>query len=264
MIADEESLCHGITVLVLTFNEAPNIARTLEAVRWARRIVVVDSGSTDDTVAIARAFPQVDVVTRLFDTHQAQWSFALSLADSPWVLALDADYRITDELAEELRTLQPPAGIGGYRITFRYCVEGHPLRGSLYPPVVALYRREGARYVQEGHTQRIVVAGETGTIRGRIDHDDRKPLAHWLASQLRYARLEAEYVLAQPRRAGRPVDRLRRMAWPMPLIVLPYTLLWRGCILDGWPGWLYALQRLYAEIAIALEIASRRMRYPAQ
>src|SRR5262245_13440885 len=105
-----------ITPLILTYNEAPNIARTLEGVRWAKDIVVVDSLSSDDTVEIARLFPQVSVFQRAFDSHRNQWEFGLKETGitSPWVLALDADYGVSDELIEELKNLTPNGTTAGY------------------------------------------------------------------------------------------------------------------------------------------------------
>src|SRR5882672_10665373 len=99
----------NITPLILTFNEAPNIGRTLEKLRWARDIVVVDSFSDDDTVEIAKSFPPVRLYQREFDSHQNQWNFGLRETGitTPWVLALDADYVLTDEFIGELKLLQP-------------------------------------------------------------------------------------------------------------------------------------------------------------
>src|ERR671912_271723 len=98
-----------ITPLVLTYNEAPNIARTLSALSWARDIVVVDSFSDDETVKIASSVPRVRVFQRAFDCHRNQWEFGLKETGitTPWVLALDADYVISDKLGAELKTLQP-------------------------------------------------------------------------------------------------------------------------------------------------------------
>jgi hypothetical protein len=95
---------------------------------------------------------------------------------------------------------------------------------------------------------------------GVIYHDDRKPLTRWLASQQNYAAVEARYLAEAPIRTLKRSDRIRRMGWPAPLGVLFYTLFVKGCILDGWPGWYYALQRLVAETMIALEIFDRRLR----
>ena len=92
-----------------------------------------------------------------------------------------------------------------------------------------------------------------------IYHDDRTSLAHWFASQQRYARKEAEYLLTSDRTALARNERIRLATWPAPLAVMVYTLFVKGCLLDGWPGWFYALQRMLAETLIALEIIDRRL-----
>jgi hypothetical protein len=122
-----------------------------------------------------------------------------------------------------------------------------------------LYRREGAYYRNQGHGHRVVLAGAVEPLSGRIFHDDRKPLSRWLASQQRYAAREAEYLTGTQRNALRTTDRIRRMGWPAPILVFFYTLLFKGCLFDGWPGWYYVLQRTLAEIMIALEIVDRRL-----
>src|SRR5215510_6475714 len=106
-----------ITPLILTYNEAPNIARVLQGLNWAEEIVVVDSFSDDETVQIATSFPNVRVVQRAFDCHRNQWEFGLKETGitTPWVLALDADYVVTDELISELKTLDLDTETAGYR-----------------------------------------------------------------------------------------------------------------------------------------------------
>ena len=98
-----------VTPLILTYNEAPNIARALGALSWANDIVVVDSFSDDDTVAIAKSFPRVRVFQRAFDCHRNQWEFGLKETgiSTSWVLALDADYVLSDALVAELAQLTP-------------------------------------------------------------------------------------------------------------------------------------------------------------
>jgi hypothetical protein len=175
-------------------------------------------------------------------------------------LALDADYVVSGELADEIAALEPDATVSGYRIAFNYCVYGRRLSSSLYPAHIALFRREQARYEQHGHTQRLALEGEVGGLRGRIDHDDRKPLARWMSSQLRYAKLEADYLLSSPKGGLRRIDKIRLNGTLGPPLVFFYTLFWKGCILDGWPGWLYVLQRTLAEMMITLEVVDRRAR----
>ena len=247
-----------ITPMVITFNEAPNIARTLEKLTWAKRVLVLDSGSTDGTLDIVSRFPNAEVLHRPFDSFAGQCNWGLSQVTSPWVLSMDADYELSDELIEEVKGLTDD-GPAGYLLHFTYRIYGHPLRGSLYPARVSLYRREGARYHDEGHAHKLDRPGRIETLRGTIYHDDRKPLSRWLGSQIRYAKNEADYLLGAPDEKLSRTDKLRRMGWPAPLLILPYTLLWKRCVLDGWAGWHYAVQRFAAESLICLEIVDRRL-----
>lgn len=247
-----------ITPLVLTYNEEANIRRLLQSLSWARRVFVIDSGSTDATREIIGEFPNATFVGRPFDSHAAQWNFGLSETGiaTDWVLALDADYGLPAEFLEELEVLNPPEHVAGYSASFRYCIEGVPLRGGLYPPVTVLFRRAGARYVQDGHTQRISVNGAVRRLRSFLLHDDRKPLEHWLRSQARYMRLEADKLLATPVAELVLADKLRRLVVVAPALVFFYCLLFKGNILDGRRGVLYALQRATAEAILSMYLVA--------
>ena len=249
-----------ITPLILTYNEAPNIGRTLERLTWAPDIVVVDSFSTDDTVEIASSFPHVRVFQRAFDVHRNQWEFALRETgiQTPWVLALDADYQVTNEAVAELETLQPNEGTAGYRAKFTYCVHGKKIHSGIYPPVTVLYRREATAYVQDGHTQRVVVDGRVEELRVALLHDDRKPLRHWLHSQARYADLEAGKLMTTDREALDLRDRLRLCFVVVPSAMFFYCLIVRGGVFDGWRGFYYASQRALAELMLSLYLLDSR------
>ena len=250
----------AITPLIITFDEVANIARTLEKLAWARRIVVVDSGSTDGTLDVLAGYPQVALFKRLFESFADQCNFGLAQIQSEWVLSLDADYELSDRLIQEFSNLQNTQGVNGYRASFVYRIHGRPLRGTLYPPRIVLYRVRNARYANEGHGHRVILSGEVRALTGVIYHDDRKPLSRWLASQQNYARLEADYLLKANAHVLSGSERLRRMAWPAPIVVFFYVLVVKGCLFDGWPGWLYTFQRVLAECMIALELIDRRLR----
>ena len=243
-----------ITPLILTYNEASNIERVLERLGWAREVVVVDSFSDDETAEIASRFPYVRVVQRAFDTHSAQWNFGLKDTgiSSEWVLALDADYVLTPEFVDELRTLRPAAETNGYQAKFRYCINGRILRSGVYPPVTVFYRRNSARYETDGHTQRLIVEGKVETLRSRILHDDRKSLSRWFQSQQRYMALEAKKIVSAEAESLGIADRVRRLRVIAPLAVLFYCLIARGGVLDGWAGFYYAFQRMLAELLLSL------------
>jgi glycosyltransferase involved in cell wall biosynthesis len=249
-----------ITPLIITYNEVPNICRTLDKLSWAKRIVVIDSGSTDGTVEVSRRYPQVEMIHHPFADFASQCNYGLSQVTSPWVLSLDADYELSDELIREMASLAPTDSVVGYRARFVYRIHGRPLRRSLYPPRAILYRKDNAFYRKEGHAHHVVLDGDVLTLNGVVYHDDRKPLARWLTSQQRYAREEAEYLLeAQSGPLGWS-DKIRLMSWPAPVGMFFYTLFVKGCVFEGWPGWYYAFQRTTAEILLALELLDRRWR----
>ena len=239
-----------VTPLILTYNEEANIDRTLGRLTWAERVVVVDSYSEDATVDIATSYDNVDLVQREFDDHTSQWNYGLDQIDTEWVLSLDADYQVPEAFVSEMQALRPSGDLAGYRATFTYCVFGEPLGGTLYPPRIVLFRNRKARYVQDGHTQRLSVKGLVGDLDTSLEHDDRKSLDRWLDNQRGYARLEAEK-LREADEHSLP-DRLRKTDVWGPLLVPLYCLFAKGLILDGWPGWYYTLQRTYAELIIAL------------
>lgn len=248
-----------ITPMIITFNEEANLRRVLDRLTWAKRILIIDSGSTDGTLEIARLYPQTDIIQHPFSDFASQCNFGLTHIETPWVLSLDADYELSDALVDEIKRLEADPDLGGFSARFIYRVYGRQLRGTLYPPRIVLYRKDGACYENEGHGHRVKIDGRTQMFGGVIFHDDRKPLARFVASQQRYARDEAKYLSAtQPELLSR-TDKIRQSGVAAPILVLAYTLIARGCLLDGWAGWHYALQRLIAESLIALEVIDRKL-----
>jgi glycosyltransferase involved in cell wall biosynthesis len=248
-------MIRDLTALLLAYNEAPNIGRTLRSVSWVPQIILIDSGSTDGTAELARAaHPNVRIVERAFDTHPKQWNFGLDQVTTEWVLSLDADYEVSPALAQEISELNPDPRTSAYTVGFQYRIFGRSLRGSVYPPRVVLFRRAGARYVGEGHTQVLKTGGQILKLRSPMYHDDRKPLTRWLEDQSRYSKIEAVHLRSQSREQLSPQDRLRRQIFFAPPIIFCYLLLVRGLVLDGWPGWFYICQRTIAEFLLSIRL----------
>jgi glycosyltransferase involved in cell wall biosynthesis len=248
-----------ITPLILTFNEKENIGRTLCALSWAKEVVIVDSFSSDQTLQIAQAsHPHVRIVQREFDTHATQWNFGLGQVDTEWVLTLDADYDVSADLSNEIKQLNAPEEVVGYEAAFEYRIFGRPLRASVYPPRTVLFRAKQCSYYDDGHTQRLRADGTVRSLGGKIYHDDRKPLSHWLQSQNKYAKIEAKYLLAQPLEMLSAPDRLRRKIFFAAPVMFFYLLFGRGLILDGWPAWIYVCQRTVAELLLSMRLLIER------
>jgi glycosyltransferase involved in cell wall biosynthesis len=250
-----------ITPVILTYNEAPNIARTLQRLCWASDIVVVDGLSDDDTVGIAKSFSQVRVYEHAFESFAAQWTFGLSQTGikSEWVLGIDADFLLTDELIAELTALQPAGETHAYKAPIKYCIGGKELRFSLLPPLPMLYRRNCTTFSADAHTYRVNVPGQIGMLRAPVLHDDRKSLGHWLQAQQGYAKSEATKLIVTPSSDLNLPDRIRRLRLVAPPAVLFYCLL-KGGILDGYAGWYYALQRAMAELMLSLYLLEHDLR----
>ena len=251
----------AVIPVILTLDEAPNIERVLCRLRWAPSVLVVDSGSIDGTQELARAFDNVELVEHAFIDFESQWNFAVATAReiSPWILALDADYVLSDEIIESIRALPRSPAADAYRASFSYCIHGQVLRGSLYPSKPILFHADRARYVQRGHTQVLQVDGIVDRLDGRVLHDDRKSQTRWLRSQWRYAREEAVLIEQSSWRQLGWSARVRKLLVPAAPLAFAISMFWRGGILDGWPGLLYGLQRTIAELLIATALVQRRL-----
>lgn len=244
----------NITPLILTFNEASNISRTLQCLTWAKRIVIIDSYSNDETLKILQNYPQVDIFQRKFDSFANQCNYGLSKIESTWVLSLDADYILSEELIFEITNIREDTEVDSYIIPFKYCIFGKPLRGTLLPPRKVLYRREKAVYKDDGHAHKVIVEGTSKLLSAYIYHDDRKSLSRWLWAQDHYMVMEVKKLLETPKNQLSLGDRIRQQKILAPLIILFYCLIFKGGILDGWHGCYYAFQRTLAEILLSIRL----------
>jgi glycosyltransferase involved in cell wall biosynthesis len=248
-----------ITPVLLTYNEEQNISRTLSHLAWAKDIVVVDSGSTDGTLAALTHFPNVRVFSRRFDSHGQQWRYATEATNirTNWLLRLDADYQVSDALIAELSQLDPNAPVSAYRVRFDYAVFSRKLRSSLYPAKPILFRKGSFSVWDKGHTEAWDVKGPIDILSATIVHDDWKPVSQCLIGEAHYMQRERDWIRVHN---GGWARWLRvRPPW-MPIAVFLYCLFGKGLILNGRAGIFYALQRMVAEAVLSLMVLEERMR----
>ena len=190
-----------LTVTVITRNEAANIEAALSSVRWADEIVVVDSDSTDDTVALARRSTD-RVETRAWAGYSAQKNFAASLASNDWILSLDADERVTPELAAEITSLlaSEPAR-RGYRIPRISHYLGRWIRGTDWYPdyQLRLYDRRAGTWNGRRVHESVALNAEPGQLRHDLQHFPYRDISDHLATIDRYTTLAAEQMRADGR-----------------------------------------------------------------
>jgi len=221
-----------VSVTIITLNEADHIADAIASVAWADEVIVVDSGSTDDTVAIAR-HAGAAVHTRAWTSYWDQKNFAAGLAAHDWIFSLDADERVTPELAAEIRTvLSAGPSRHGYRmprVTFHL---GRWFRTTdFYPDYqTRLYDRRAARWQGRYVHESVQVDGGPGYLTREIQHYSFRDLRDHLDRINHYSSLWAR----QNHEAGRRVGPIGLIVHP-PAAFLRNYLLRRG-VLDGTAG----------------------------
>ena len=221
-----------VSVTVITKNEAADIADALASVAWADEIVVVDSESSDDTVAIAKRFTD-RVIVRPWPGYSEQKNYAASMARNDWILSLDADERVTPALADEVRsTLSGTPRESAFRIPRVTWHLGRWIRTTdWYPdPQTRLYDRRAAKWTGRYVHESVTASGETGRLRGELQHYAYRDIADHLETIDRYTTYAARQMYEDGRRAG-----LRHLAGHPPLAFLRNYIARRG-ILDGGPG----------------------------
>lgn len=209
-----------LTVTVITRDEAANVAAALESVAWADEIVVVDSRSADDTVAIARRHTD-RVIVRDWPGYSAQKNFAAAEASNDWILSLDADERVTPALAGEIGTLlgaEPPAR--GYRLPRTSFYLGTWIRSTDWYPdyQLRLYDRRVSRWAGIVH-EGVEVDGPVGRLRSDLQHVPYRDIAHHLQTIDRYTTLAAR----QMSDGGRTVGAAGLVARPLAAFLRNYV-----------------------------------------
>jgi glycosyltransferase involved in cell wall biosynthesis len=209
----------GLTAIVSTFNEETNIEDCLASIGFADEILVVDSFSTDRTVELARAFPRTRVLQHAYEGNGPQCNWAMDRAAHPWVLIVDADERVTPELAREIETVlgSNPKG-DQYRLRRQNLFLGRVIHGSGWgrDRLVRLLRRGSARYPEQRVHADIATNGPVPTLSAPLRHFTCRSLGQYVEKLHRYAQWGAADLAQRGRSAGwkqialRPVWRFFR------------------------------------------------------
>jgi glycosyltransferase involved in cell wall biosynthesis len=195
----------ALSVIVITRDEEANIAGCLASVSFAREIVVVDSGSRDRTIEIARAAGAQVQQTPDWPGFGAQKNRALDLATQPWVLSLDADERVTPELRDAIvAAVRAPDGPAAYSIPRRssYCGQFIAHSGWYPDRVLRLFRRGTARFSDDAVHERLLAQGSVGRLQGDLLHTTYPDLETMLEKLNRYSSASAGMLHAQGRRSS--------------------------------------------------------------
>ncbi len=225
-----------LSAIVITRNEARNIGACLDSVAFCDERIVVDSGSDDDTPAIAQE-RGARVVTHDFAGFGPQKNHALSLATGEWVLSLDADERVGPALKDEILKAIAGGGADAYEMPRLSTFCGRPMRHSGWYPdhVLRLFRRGSARFSDDLVHERVVGAGAVGRLREPLIHHPVLRIEDALSRMDRYSTAGADMLVASGRRVSFMTGILRGL-WAF---LRTYVL--RLGFLDGREGFLLAV-----------------------
>lgn len=194
-----------LSVVIIAKDEAFHLRQCLESVRWADEIVVVDSGSTDNTVAIAKEFtPNVFVMTD-WQGYGVQKQRALSQATGDWVLNLDADESVSEALRAAIQSVMNHNELDACRVPIRMVFYGKLMRFSSSPKRhIRLFKREGARYSEDIVHEKVVLPANAriGKLSPPIRHQSFRDLSHALYKVNRYSSYSAAIRINDGKRAG--------------------------------------------------------------
>ncbi len=195
----------GLTAIVPTLNEESNILDCLASLGFADEILVVDSFSTDRTVELAGSVARVRVVPHAYEGNGPQCNWAMEQASHPWILIVDADERVTPELAAEIeRLLEAGPSGSAYRLRRTNVFLGRRIRGAGWgrDRLVRLVRRGAVRYPDRKVHADIEAPAGTPILSAALLHLTFRSFDHYLEKLDRYARWGAEDLLRGGRRAG--------------------------------------------------------------
>ncbi|MGH9821896.1 MAG: glycosyltransferase family 2 protein [Blastocatellia bacterium] len=292
---DFEASAPSLCLVILTMDEERNIAACLESLRGAAiKILVVDSGSTDRTVEIAKAHG-AQTVFHKFETHAKQWEWALANLpiSAEWVLGLDADQRVTPELLEEISAfINGPAAkdsqIAGAYIKRRQVFRGKSIRhGGYYPKyLLKLFRADSVSVdptdLVDHHFR---VDGLAVKLKHDITEDNQNEadISVWIAKHNKYARLQAredytreiglKTAAAKGRFFGSPDERVLRLKYlwnRLPLFVRPflyftYRYFFRLGFLDGKQGFIFHfMQAFWYRLLVDINLDQLRKHRPSE
>ncbi|MEM5777298.1 MAG: glycosyltransferase family 2 protein [Candidatus Aenigmatarchaeota archaeon] len=250
-----------VSVIILTLNEEANIEYCLKSVyNWSDDIHIVDSFSVDNTISLAMKYTKN--IHKVKEAHWADlrnWAIRNLQLKHEWVLFLDADERLTEELKREIyETLKRSPEVNGFYIKRRFIFLGKWLKhGGLYVKVLRLFRHKFAEYIAEGDVEYAIVKGKVGLMKYDIIHEDRKGIFKWtekhnkisdraakqyLAGQTLPKKYEKDIELEGGRRTWMKYALWEKIPLPLqPFLIFIYHYFFRLGFLDGLEGLIYAL-----------------------
>lgn len=220
-----------LSAVVITKNEERRIARCLESLKFCDEIVLVDDESTDNTIKIARTYTD-KIHTRKLDDFSSQKNYAVSLTKGDWVLSVDADEEVTEELKNSiLKSIHGETD--SFLVKRRTYIFGRILKfgDQGTEKIIRLFRKKYAQYEGTVH-ERLITHYHHGELDGLLIHRSTENLEEYFKKMALYISLES-------------VKKSKFKAWLLPPVRFVYIYIFKLGFLDGWRGLLFYLLSSY-------------------
>jgi glycosyltransferase involved in cell wall biosynthesis len=246
-----------ITAIIPTLNEEIHIADAIKSVSFADEIIVIDSFSSDKTLAIAEKY-NVEIIKRKFDDFSSQKNFAIKQAKHDWIYILDADERVTPKVESEIIAAvnNPENYVGFYvRRAFYFSEKKVNYSGFQRDKVIRLFLKEFCEYKGLVH-EKIVANGELGFFKHKIDHYSYRSYDHYISKLNHYAAIRAREL----HNDGKKVNLYHVLIKPPARFFIHYII--RLGFLDGFTGFLVAKTQAYGVLSryIKLRLINKELK----
>ena len=248
-------MINEITIVIPTYNEEKNIFKTLDACRDFKKIIVIDSYSKDDTEKIANKFKNVSIIKYKFDNYVNKINFCIGLVNSNYTLILDADYVLSKEVVDEIKSFDEFKKYNGFKFNIYFKILNKPLTIDIYPSKTLLFKTGLEKYTSEGHREVSNLSGNLYKFKSPIYHEDKKDFKFWLKNQFNISDLESDFIINE-----KNLD-LKSIIRKIPLIPIIastiYLILKFKVFKFGISGIIFLIQRILYEIILNISVQKK-------
>jgi glycosyltransferase involved in cell wall biosynthesis len=245
---------NNITVLIPSWNEERNINKCLGLLKNFKKIIILDSNSSDRTKYIVSKYKNTEFIKTSIKNYVTKLNFLLSLSKTKWVLILDADYEISKNLIFFLRNKKLRNFISGYTFPIYNVINNKIIRENIYPSKPLLVNKTRIFFKRDGHKEKPIIKGKIFKLHFPILHNDKKSQKRWMDTQIKWARYDAENILKTNFFELKLINQLRLIPFLSIFISLIYFYFYKKIFKYGKEGFVYLLQRLIYEITVNLMV----------
>ena len=251
-----------LIVCIPTFNEELNIKKCLSKLKWVSKILILDSNSTDNTIKIAKKFKNTNIIysKRKF-TYVSKLNYFISKNKNKWILILDADYVLSNDLIKEFKRLDiknlKKRKVTGFKIPIYNKIFNKVIKEDIYPGKILLFKNFNCHFKQFGHSEKFFIKGKVLNAKGYIMHEnfnEIKKFSIWKLNQSKYSELDSKRITKTKFINLRAQDKIRKFPPINIVLIIFYYVFLKKILIYGKSGCFYLFQRLFYEILLSFWI----------